>query len=78
MQILVVYLPANGVIVSAVEFSLGFLTIKIELVDVVSIRNIPIISLVPVVLPTTVYSNGSSFKVNSNLPASETGTLKKT
>ena len=68
--------PAKGVIVSAAAFPVGFLTVNIELIVVVSTRNIPEISLVPVALPTTVYASGAPFKVNSNCPASETGTLK--
>lgn len=61
--------PANGVIVSAVELSAGFLTVKTELiVVVVKIAN-PIIWLVPVALPTTVYASGAPFNVNSNCPA---------
>ena len=58
--------PANGVIVSAVELSAGFLTVKTELiVVVVKIAN-PIIWLVPGALPTTVYASGSPFNVNQN------------
>lgn len=71
-------LPANGVIVRAAAFPAGFLTVNTELIVVVSTRNMPEISLVPVTLPTTVYSKGTSFNVNSNCPASETGTLKNT
>ena len=64
--------------VSAVGFDDGFLSVNIELITVVSTRNIPDISLVPVALPTTVYSIGVPFNVNSNYPASLTGTLKIT
>lgn len=43
--------------VNAVGLDDGFLTVNIELITVVSTRNIPEISLVPVALPTTVYSS---------------------
>lgn len=69
---------ANGVIVSAVELSAGFLTVKIELIEVVVKIANPIIWLVPVVLPTTVYDNGAPFNVNSNWPASVTPTWNNT
>ena len=70
--------PANGVIVRVAAFPAVFLTVNTELIVVVSTRNIPEISLVLVALPTTVYSKGTIFNVNSNCPASETGTLKNT
>lgn len=46
--------PASGVIVSAATLSLGLRTVKIEFIEVVSTRYIPIIWEVPVALPTTV------------------------
>ena len=46
--------PARGVIVRAAALPAGFLTVNTEFVRVVSTRNIPEISLVPAVLPTTV------------------------
>ena len=46
--------PARGVIVKAVGFPAGFLTVNTESIVVVSIRNIPEMSLVPVAQPTTV------------------------
>ena len=46
--------PASGVIVRAVEFPAGFLTVKIEFADEVEIILIPMISEVPVARPTTV------------------------
>lgn len=66
--------PANGVIVSAVELAAGFLTVKTELIVVVVRIANPIIGLVPVALPTTVYASGAPFNVNSNCPASVTPT----
>jgi len=69
--------PTNGVIVSAVALSAGFLTVKTELIVVVIITN-PIIWLVHVALPTTVYANGAPFNVNCNWPASVTLTWNKT
>ena len=46
--------PARGVIVRAAALPAGFITVNTEFVRVVSTRNIPEISLVPAVLPTTV------------------------
>ena len=46
--------PANGVIVKAVELSAGFLTVIIELIEVVVTIVIPTIWFVPLALPTTV------------------------
>ena len=46
--------PASGVIVKAVEFLAGFLTVSIQFTDVVVIMLIPIISEVPVARPPTV------------------------
>ena len=58
--------PAEGVIVRAVALSAGFRTVKMELIEVVVIIAIPIIWLIPVALPTTVYSRGAPFSVNNN------------
>lgn len=65
---------AKGVIVKVVGLPAGFLTVSIELIDVVSIIDIPTIWSVPVALPTTVFSIAAPFKVNSNCPASVTET----
>lgn len=70
--------PAKGVIISAVELSAGFLTVNIELIVDVSKRANPIVWLVPVALPTTVYAKESPFKVNSNYPSSLTPTWNNT
>jgi len=44
----------------------GFLTVKIELTEVVVTMAIPTISEVPVARPTTVYAKSAPFKVNIN------------
>lgn len=49
--------PARGVIVNAAAFPAGLLTVKIEFTSVVVIMLMPIISEVPVALPTTVTAN---------------------
>ena len=46
--------PASGVIVSAVELPTGFLTVRIELIDVVCTNTAVEICDVPVARPTTV------------------------
>ena len=46
--------PASGIMVRAVEFPAGFLTVKMELILVVSTIAIPIIWSVPPARPTTV------------------------
>ena len=69
--------PANDVIVSAVALPEGFLTVKIELIVVVVTIVISMIWLVPVALPTTVYSKSAPFNVNINWPASSTPTWNK-
>ena len=46
--------PARGVIVRVAALPAGVLTVNTEFVIVVSTRNIPEISIVPVALPTTV------------------------
>lgn len=61
--------PESGVIVSAVEFPEGFLTVNIELTDVVVTIAVPIICEVPVARPKTVYSKSAPFKVNISCPA---------
>ena len=58
--------PASGVIVSAVELPVGFLTVRIELTDVVVTIAIPMICDVPVARPTTVYAKSAPLIVNNN------------
>ena len=62
--------PALGVIVSAIGLSVGFLTVKVELMLVVVTIAIPIIWEVPVARPTTVYANSLPFKVKTSWAAS--------
>jgi len=65
---------ASDVIVSAAALPAGFLTVKMEFIDVVSTIDIPIIWDVPVARPTTVYAKSAPFKVNISCPASFTFT----
>lgn len=58
--------PAFGVIVSAVVLSAGFRTVKMELILVVVTMAMPIIWLVSVARPTTVYASSLLFSVSTN------------
>ena len=70
--------PAKGVIVSAAALPAGFLTVKTELIEVVMTIAIPVIWLVPVARPTTVYGKSAPLIVNINCPASLTLTWNNT
>ena len=70
--------PATGVIVSAVEFPAGFITLnRAFAVDVVMIV-LQTSWLVPVARPTTVFGSPLPFSANCSCPGSATLTWKDT